>query len=52
MINFFEVKAILLNKHVRVFFVEKIIDIIEVCKYIMTGSYAQNKEDIKFSAKQ
>lgn len=44
--NFYEIKGILLNNQVTAFAVEKVMDLVDVCKFIITGSYAQEKEDL------
>lgn len=44
--NFYEMKGMLLNNQVTAFIAEKVMDLIDICKFILTGSYAQKKEDL------
>lgn len=43
--NIYEMKGMILTNRITAFLAEKVIDVVDICKYILTGSYAQNKED-------
>lgn len=46
MMNFYEIKGMLLNNQVTAFAAEKVMDLVDVCKFLITGAYAQEKEDL------